>query len=180
MNDANAYRGSAIPLVVSAVLFLVGACSPKQDTETVIEAEPIVESEDITKDTDAVAELNDIISRLEALQPDTEELAELRDIVSEFESTSIQVAAIESGVQLRGPALTAPQINERIVVQGSRTRSLQQRIRTRMLERQEAQEDESVESSKAAYDEAREQYRRAVQILQKHSERQSQVIRKIG
>ena len=53
------------------------------------------------------------------------------------------------------------------------------RLQAKMHELQEAIFDESIDEAKANYNEAKEQFKLALRILQEHQERQSQVVKKI-
>ncbi len=68
---------------------------------------------------------------------------------------------------------------------GSSVRNLSQlkaqmtRLQIKMKELQEALFDENIDAAKAQYEVAKEQFKKALRILQEHQERQTQVIQKI-
>jgi hypothetical protein len=68
---------------------------------------------------------------------------------------------------------------------GSSVRNLAQlsvqmaRLQTKMFALQKAILDENIDAAKAQYDEATEQFKIAVRIVQEHQQRQSQVMNKI-
>lgn len=128
----------------------------------------------------AMVEIRGLSAALAEYPEHSQDVKELNSILSEFEQSAAELAALESGVQERGPALSAPQIGGRIAVQSSRASQLEQRMRTARYERVEAVLDDNIESAKSTYEDAREQYTRALGILRQHMERQSQAAQRLA
>ncbi len=145
---------------VGVIAILVASCGSQTD------------SEPIMQEADVLAEVRTLSSALDEYPQHADELIELYGIVSEFEKTSEQIIAFEAGIQLRGIALTGPQIRSKIADQSARTLVLQERIRAESIV------DGNLDQSKANYDSAKEQYRRALQILQIEMQRRKQIARK--
>lgn len=145
---------------------------------------PAVAEEQSTAPEDAAAadmsvEIRGLVSALEAYPQHEEDIEELYGILADIEQIDTQIAALESGVQQRGTGLTASRINAQIAHQGARLSRLRQDMDA--LRRQKEQEymDQSIESAKSNYDEAKEQFKLALRIMDEHRQRQQQVVQKI-
>ena len=123
-----------------------------------------------------VRRLSESLGKYESHQSD---VAELNDILNSYQATSEQVDSLESGVTTRGGGLRAPVVGNQIAGQISRTKALNQRMAAKRYEAEQEILDQAVESSKASYDESKEQFRLALRILQSHMDRQSQAVQKL-
>ena len=162
-------REKARLFVILLVFAWIGTANAQDDT-----------SGGVTGTAAAITEVRELAAALEAYPQHGGDVAGLRSILSEFEQTAAKVDALESGIEERGTTLSASLIRKQFTRQSARANRLQQQMRLRQSISQESIFDDSIDSAKANYEGAKEQFKLALKILQEHMDRQQQVVQKLS
>ena len=141
---------------------------------------------------ESVAKARELAQALSEYPDHAGDVAEFEKLATEIEATESQLNPGEDQVIERGA------LNYRLIrARPARVRSLGTRIaapstgktpkqrtdsaklEAKRYEREEAILDDAIDSSKAQYEDAREQFKKALRIIQQHAERQSQITQKM-